>query len=239
MASVTEGALSATTSTLAGVSIIAAACGGGCEGAGFSFPPLNPESRILLAVAGVALLVFDQIRSGHWALPSLQTLTGFWKLLPLVLAGGSFVMLAWLVATRNAFANPAPLKTGYCQVRTDGPSARSAGTYWILEGFKDSAASDGLDQDRNVYEPCVRRTGETMKIYRLTHVWQGVDPAKLDAAGHLAVHETDIVLVPGTSVNVTGELSGPVVENGSGQPLYYNVWAPIALPQTFTSDAAR
>jgi hypothetical protein len=234
MASVAEGAVSAGTSSIGVLSLVAAACGGGFKGGGFEFPTLTTSSRILLAVTGIALIVFEQFRSGHWTLSSLAVRRLGGRAL-LLLAAASFLVFVWLALNRQVIADPRPLATSYCPVRSDSPSDRIASTYWILEGFKQEANGDGLDSDRNIYDQCVRRSGETATIYRVTHVWQGTDPAVLDSEGKLAVHETDFLLVPGTIVRIAGELSGPYVKNNIGQLLYYNVWAPIELPEHLTS----
>jgi len=235
MASVGEGAVSAGTSGIGALSVVAAACGGGFKGGGFEFPTLTTSGRVLLAVTGVALIVFEQFRSGNWHLDSKVSQV-FGRRSMLVTATCSFLALLWLAFNRGVVADPASLPVSYCTLRSDTPTKRTANTYWVLEGFKMRSDSDSLDSDRNIYDSCARRTGDTMTIYRQTQVWRGLDPAHLISNGTLSIVRTPYVLLPGTKVRVIAELSGPVVMNDARQVLYYNVWAPIELPEKFDTN---
>lgn len=219
--------------TLGLLCLIAAAVGGGVSGYGFSFPVLTPPSRILLTALGFALILFEfRTEIGNWV-----NAHGARTVVVRIAVGIgvlAFVGLGTLVALRQVLVRDPPLQKiagdlvppKLCPSRGDTPSARDVEAAWIFIGIKARNDSDALDPERTIEEPCVPRRGETATIYREVHVWRGSDPSRL-FNGSLAIKETQETFRPGDLVRVIGEISGPVVTNGHGQRLFYEVWAPV------------
>jgi hypothetical protein len=217
--------------TIGVLCLIAAAAGGGFEGLGFKFPTLNVESRILIAILGLAAIFFEsraQIAvwlSGH----GLRLTTRVAAIAAVVSVIGILVLIL-----QHRFVAPDPpneqvagqyVPPQQCPVRPDTASTHSNQTLWINVGKKLDPNSDALDTARNIVEPCLPRNGDTFTIYRSTHLYVGLDPAAL-VNGQIAAVESTAVS-PGQKFIVAGGVSGPELINSKGQLLYYDVWVPV------------